>query len=415
MSVVIIGGGHAGIQAAVSLREQGHAAPITILLADEHVPYQRPPLSKDYMKQELDPAPLHLAEEGQLEGLSISLVHNALVTEIDRDSQVVKTEGGDDYAYTSLILAVGAEPRRPSILGAEAAGIHYLKTLDDAAGLRDGLRENMKVVVVGAGFIGMEFAVAAQKWGCDVTVLEYADRPMGRALSPFLGEWMTERYKDLGITMRFNEGIASFEEENGTVTAAVSTDGNRYPADLVVVGIGVVPNTALAESAGLEVGNGIVVNDRLQTSDPQIYAIGDCAFYPSAHAGNRIRLESVQNAEDQAKHVAAQILGDDSPYTALPWFWSTQGRIRLQMSGIVESTDEYRVIGKATDPTSKFSVLFFRDGRLVAAESVSTPADQTIVRRLMNAGVELTLEQVDEPGFSLREFLRSSVPARASS
>ena len=409
MSTVIIGGGHGGVQVAESLRSGGYQQPITIIDSCPELPYQRPPLSKDYMKVDFDAAPLPIRDEDFYLDNNITLLRGTTVTSIDPKASSVHTTAGT-FHYEDLVLATGARPRPLQCAGAEARGVYTLKTLQDAVTLKSEIGKAARVVVVGAGFIGMEFAVAALKHDCEVTVLEFADRPMSRALSPYTSQWFSERYAEHGITMRFGEGLSFIEEaESGQATAVISTTGERYEADLFVVGIGVQPNVEIAEEAELSTDNGIVVDPQLRTSDPNIFALGDCASFPVA--GKNLRLESVQNAVDQAKHVANQILGADEPYTVTPWFWSTQGRYRLQMTGIIHSDDEIKVLG---DPAKKkFSVLAFRHGELIGVESVNQPADQTIVRRMFNERIPLHLTDALADDFDLRSHLKHAISAIA--
>ena len=412
MSTVIIGGGHGGVQVAESLRAGGYESPITIIDSCTEFPYQRPPLSKDYMKVDYDAAPLPIRDESFYVDNNITLLRGTTVTSIDRTAETVHSNAGP-IAYEHLVIATGARPRTLSCQGADASGVHTLKTLWDAVALKSHISEVSRVVVVGAGFIGMEFAVAALKHDCEVTVLEFADRPMSRALSPYTSQWFTERYAEHGLTMRFGEGLESIEKDSsGKATAVISTTGQRYEADLFVVGIGVQPNVEIADEAELDINNGIIVDEHLRTSDPRIFAIGDCASFPPAAGGNHIRLESVQNATDQGKHVAQEILGLEGSYTTTPWFWSTQGRYRLQMTGVIRPDDTITVIG---DPASKkFSVLAFRDGELVGAESVNQPADQNIVRRLFAEDIPLYLDHALAEDFNLRSHLRNAISPAAS-
>jgi len=322
---------------------------------------------------------------------------------VDVDRRAKKVYLADDTTldYTTLVFATGARNRRLSISGADLPGINSLRTVADAECLRDALGRARNVVVVGAGFIGLEFATAALAHGCQVTVLEFAPRPMGRALTPLLGDWFAQAHRGLGIDVRLGEGIDAFEAgDDGHLVVAVSTTGERYPADLVVVGVGVQPNDELVARSGLETANGIVVDPRLRTADPEVYAIGDCANFPSQHAGQRLRLESVQNATDQARHVARVIMGAAVPYAEVPWFWSTQGPFRLQIAGLVRSGDETVVLGDLE--AGKFSTLSFRDGRLAAVESVNMPADHLSARKILAEGIAVTREEVLQEGFSLR-------------
>ncbi|HRO29772.1 NAD(P)/FAD-dependent oxidoreductase [Citricoccus sp.] len=415
--VVIIGGGQAGLQAAASLRDEGFEGSVTIVAEEPGLPYQRPPLSKDYLRPrpEGTPAePLPLRGPGFCAERGITLLAGVTATAVDRVTKTVHMADGTELRYQSLVFATGARNRQLTTPGVELPGIHGLRTVADAQALGAALGAARDVVVIGAGFIGLEFATAALERGCHVTVLEFAPRPMGRALTPVLGDWFAGAHRGLGIDLRLGEGIESFEAGgDGRVAVAVSTTGDRYPADLVVAGVGVQPNDGLAAAAGLETDNGIVVDAHLRTRDRDAYAIGDCANFPCVQAGSPFRLESVQNATDQARHVARVILGEESPYTELPWFWSTQGPFRLQMANIVRPDDETLVVG---DPeAATFSVFCFRDGILAAVESVNMPGDHLAARKILARGITITREQALAEGFSLRaawkEHATAPVPA----
>jgi len=416
-NVVVVGNGQAGIQLVDSLRREGYTGPITLLGEEPHHPYQRPPLSKDYLAAGKDPVPLPLRPEKFFTTNDVDARLGVHVTSIDRAARTVALDDGTTLAYSKLVLATGAANRELAVPGADLAGIHGLRTLTDAQALHARLDTVRSVVVIGAGFIGLEFAAAARARGLDVTVLEFADRPMGRALTPVMSGFFADAHQRLGVTLRLGEGIASFDGHNGHVTGAVSTTGQRYPADLVLVGVGVIPRTELAETAGLEVENGIVVDGSLRTSDPDIYALGDCASFPNVHAGTRTRLESVQNATDQARHAARAIVGtsaqlaaepgtrsggESNGYSDLPWFWSNQGPLRLQIAGLVAPGDQTVLRGNPAD--EKFSVFCFRDGTLAAVESVNQPADHMAARRLLAAGRTLTPEQAADPDFDLKTY-----------
>ena len=259
-------------------------------------------------------------------------------------------------------------------------------------------------MVIGAGFIGLEFAAGARARGLEVTVLEFAPRPMGRALSATASDWFTERHTEDGIDLRLNEGVAAIHRD-GDGLSVESTTGTRYPADLVLYGVGVNPRTELAQAAGLEVENGIVVDSALRTSVPGVWAVGDCASFPHRDSGARMRLESVQNATDQGRHAARSIMGDESAYAQTPWFWSTQGAIRLQIAGVSEPGDEPVLLG---DPAAgKFSIALLRNGVLAAVESVNSPADHIAARKLVGRGLAVTPDEIAAPGFSLKALAKS--------
>lgn len=414
--VIIIGGGLAGLETANSLRAEGYPASITIVAEEAVQPYQRPPLSKDYLAPARDgvtPSPLPLHGPTFLEEHRITLLVGIRATEVDRQNKTVRLEDGSRLKYGTLIFATGARNRELQVPGSDLQGVHGLRTLSDAEDVCAALGEAKSVVVVGAGFIGLEFATAARAHGCEVTVLEVGPRPMGRAVTPELGEWFAEAHRGLGINMRMSEGIASFEEgAGGRVVAAVSSTGNRYPADLVMVGVGVVPNVQLAAESGLETDNGIVVDENLRTDDPHVYAVGDCANFPCESFGGQFRLESVQNAVDQARHAAKAILGRNEPYRDLPWFYSTQGPFRLQIANLVRQDDETVMIGHPEQ--NKFSLLCFREGILAAVESVNVSSDHMAARKILAAGIEITREAAMASGFTLRAAHKEMVSELAT-
>jgi 3-phenylpropionate/trans-cinnamate dioxygenase ferredoxin reductase subunit len=408
--IVIVGNGQAGIQLVDSLRLEGHTGAITVIGEEPHFPYHRPPLSKDYLAAGKAPQPLPLRAAKFFADNDVDSRLGVCATAVDRDSRTVALDDRSRLGYSTLVLATGAANRELNVPGSTLGGIHGLRTLSDAEAIHAGLEGARSVVVIGAGFIGMEFAAAARQRGLDVTVLEFADRPMARALSPAMSAYFADAHERSGVKLRFGEGIAAFQGRDGHVSAAVSTTGQAYPADLVLVGIGVVPRTELAVSAGLAVDNGIIVDGTMRTADPAIFALGDCASYPSHQAGARTRLESVQNATDQARHTARSILGSSDGYTGLPWFWSQQGPLKLQIAGLSRHGDETVLRG---DPAAgRFSVFCYRNGELAAVESVNHPADHMAARRLLGQGRSITPEQAVNPEFDFKAHSQS-VPALA--
>lgn len=403
-AVVIVGGGQAGVQAAASLREAGGIGAITIVADEVSEPYQRPPLSKDFLDKGGDPTPLPLRGDDFFLANDIALLTGRAALSIDRANRVVVLDDGTGLPYDALILATGSTNRSLTVPGIDLEGVFSLRTLEDAKKLRASVEAGDRAVVVGAGFIGLEFAASARTHALGVTVLEAADRPLARAVSTTMSEFFTHAHEAMGVDLRCNEVISSVDGVDGRVVAVTSSLGHRYEADLVVVGVGVVPSTHLAAAAGLEVDNGIVVNHHLQTSDPAIYAIGDCVSFPSPQAGEHVRVESVQNATDQARHVARVVAGERVPYAAVPWFWSNQGPYRLQIAGLIGANVATVVRG---DPdANKFSVFAFADGHLTAVESLNSPADHMASRKLLEAGRGLTPEQAMDTSFNLRAHVR---------
>lgn len=408
-NIVIIGGGQGGVQLADSLRIEGWTGAITLVADELHLPYQRPPLSKDFMAEHSPGEALPL-RGGQffLESV-IDFKPGVTALSIDREAKTVMTDAGEALHYTSLVFATGARNRRLDIEGSELSGIHYLRTLDDATALQAELGAAKRVVVVGAGFIGLEFAASARKRGVEVTVLEFGPRVMGRVLSLPMSDHFAAIHNAAGIDIRLGQGIASLSGENGQVTYAIGTDGTMYPADLVVVGIGVLPNDQIAGASGISTANGIVVDALLRSSDESVYALGDCCSFPSTWDGAAIRIESVQNATDQARALAKTLTGTPTVYRSSPWFWSQQGSSRLQIAGITRADDDAVLRGDPAD--GRFSIYCFRGDELAGVESVNSPADHLGARRMLDSRIAVTRQQVADLSFDLKAHSKSAVAA----
>lgn len=406
--VVIVGAGHAGVETAAALRRMGHDRPITLVDSAPQLPYQRPPLSKDYVKPGADATPLPLRADRFYADNRIDLRLGVGVRAIDLERRTATLADGTALDYDALVFATGARARHLECPGAALDGVHNLHTVGDAENLRDALERAAQVVVVGAGFIGLEFASAARAWGLDVTVLDRGHRPMSRVLSEPMSALFHRLHESAGVRMEFGCRPLAFEGSDGRVTAVRDDSGVRHPADLVVVGIGVTPAIELAAAAGLRVANGIAVDEYLCTGHQRVYAIGDCASYPHAGTGRRVRLEAVQNATDQARCVAAAIVGRPEPYTVVPWFWTAQYGMKLQIAGLPGPVTETVSLGSPDG--GKGSLLGFERGRLVWVESVSAPADHLASRKLLAAPPpELTPGRARRPGFSLEELARNGI------
>ena len=411
-SVVIVGAGQAGFQTASSLREQGYAGRIVLVGDERSLPYQRPPVSKAHLKGAPEDAELHYRPEAWFAEKGIELKAPERATAIDRGARRVALGSGESVGYDHLVLATGSRPRRPAWPGIDLAGVHLLRTVDDARAMRATLAAAKRVVVIGAGFIGLEVAATARAAGLDVTVVEFLDRPLKRALSAEMARHLQAAHEQRGVAFRMQTSVAAIEGEGGRVVAVTTHGGERLAADLVLVGIGVAPSIELAAAAGLPCEDGIVVDGHLQTVDPHISAIGDCARYPSVHHPDAVRLESVQNAVDQARTVAARLAGKPEPYDKLPWFWSDQGDLRLQMCGLAREGDDVVVRG---DPASgKFSVLRYRGDKLVAAETINHPAEHLMIRKVMAAGAPLSRAQAADPAHRITPPPAARPPAPAT-
>lgn len=395
--VVIAGAGHAGFQAAASLRAEGYEDAIRLVGDEPWLPYQRPPLSKAFMIGKQDIEATALRPEEFYAAHKIDLLMGERIAAIDPSRSCVKLESGSELAYDSLVLATGARNRLLPVKGAELDGVCYLRTREEAEEIRERLEQAESVVVIGGGFIGLELAAAAAESGKQVAVVEAQARLMARAVAPILSEFFLDLHSVHGVRFALDASVVEIASE------VVLRDGTVYPADLVLVGIGVVPNMELAASAGLAVANGIVVDEQLRTGADNIFAVGDCADHPNRFAGGRARLESVQNAVDQARCVAATIAGKPHTYDAVPWFWTDQFDAKLQMVGLAQGCD--MAITRGDPESRKFSVCHFKEGRLMAIDSVNRPADHMAGRKLLASGTRLTPEQAAD----LRVDLKAAI------
>jgi 3-phenylpropionate/trans-cinnamate dioxygenase ferredoxin reductase subunit len=403
--VAVIGTGQAGFQATASLRQDGFAGRV-VLIGDEPVPpYQRPPLSKSYLAGDSGLEELWLRPETFYTQHQVDLLTGETVTAIDRRERRLRLASGGELSWDHLILATGARFRLLAVPGAELDGVLPLRTLADADILRERLDQTREVVVVGAGFIGLEFASVAIARGAAVHIIEVTQHPMGRVVSAATSRFFTDAHRRWGAKVSLGTGVSRILGEAGRVTGVETTEGQHLPADLVLICIGVIPNAELADSAGLAVNNGIVVDEYLATEDPRVFAIGDCANFPTPFAVGRVRLESVQNAVDQGRCVAAQIAGKPAPYDKVPWFWSDQGDLKLQIAGITAGHDTAVLRGDMD--SGHFSVFCFRAGRLIGVESVNQTADHVVARRLLAGDPKLTPEQAADESYDLRAHTRS--------
>ena len=389
--VVIIGAGHAGVQAAASLREEGFAGPVTLVGDENELPYHKPPLSKAFLK-DAQTKPQVLRAEAFYTGADIGLRFGAKVAAIDTTARQLTFEGGAKLGFDRLILATGSRPRALPLAGADLAGVFSLRTVADARAIRDHAAQAENVVVLGGGFIGLEIAATLAAGGRKVTVVEAQDRLLGRAVAPAVSAHVAGRLAASGIRLLMRTTVERLDGENGHVVAVTTSSGEHIPADMVLVGIGAVASTELAEAAGLAVTNGIRVDPQMRTSVPEILAIGDAVSYRHWQTGADVRLESVQNATDQAKLAARTITGHGDAYAAVPWFWSDIGDMKLQMVGLPGASDRTVLAGDPAE--NRFSSFHYAGDRLTAIESVNRPADHMMGRKMLAAGFSPTPEQV---------------------
>jgi 3-phenylpropionate/trans-cinnamate dioxygenase ferredoxin reductase component len=423
---LIVGASQAGVQLAVSLRELGDTAPITLVGAEAYPPYQRPPLSKEFLTGTAGHESLAFRTAAFYADTGIELVCGERVVDLAlcRDGRPgsgsadlpgsgsatlpgsgrARTATGRELPFDRLALTVGARPRRLTIPGADLDGILYLRDVDDAEQLRTRLAGAARVVVVGGGFIGLEAAAVARAQDKHVTVVEAADRLVPRAVAPVVSEFYRQAHSRRGTDVRLATAVAGFSGRDGSVTGVLLADGTELPADLVMVGVGVLPRTELAEQLGLECDGGIVVDAHARTSEPSVVAAGDCTVLPHPLTGEgRVRLESVHGAVHQASVAAATLVGAEVETRSVPWFWSNQGQLRLQIAGLSTGFDSFVVRGDMDE--EKFSVLYYRDGELLAVDAVNNPVDYMVVRKALTQGVSIPADRAADSSVPLKAML----------
>lgn len=401
--LVVVGASYAGIQAALSARDSGYAERITVVADDHLLPYQRPPLSKDFLLDKVKQDGLVLRDDAFFKLKQIDLILETRVHAIDRRARQLSINGSTTLDFDKLFIGTGSHARRLTIPGSNLDGVCYLRSIRDAIDLKERLRNAAEIVIVGGGFIGLEVAASASKLGKKVTVIESASRLLERSVSPVVSQFLLDLHTRHGVDVRLNEGVAEIEDRNGRAGVVKTRGGARLRADLVLVGIGGVPNDQLARDAQLNCTDGIVVDDHGLTSDPAIYAAGDCANHYNAHAQGWLRLESVQNAQDQAKAAGLAIAGKTGPYDSVPRFWSDQYDAKLQTVGISRNFDRQAVRGSLED--GQFSVFYYRRDKLCAVDSVNRAGDQMAARRLISGGVSPTPEQAADLSFDFKSLL----------
>ncbi len=400
--IVIVGGGQAGGQAAASLRQGGFEGEVALVAAEPHPPYQRPPLSKQYLAGEQEVDRVLLRPGSFYEEQRISLRLGAEASEIDRGGREVLLASGERLAYDAALLATGSRVRRLEVPGADLPGVHYLRTLADAEALRSALGEARRLAVVGGGYIGLEVAAVARTAGLEVTVLEAAERLLARVATPQLSSFYATLHARHGVDVRTGAAVTAFEGD-GRVEAIALADGPPVGADLAVVGIGIVPNVEIAEAAGLACDDGIVVDEACRTSDPAILAAGDCTRHPNAWLGAPARLESVPNAIEQGRVAAAVLCGQDARYDAEPWFWSDQYDTKLQMAGFA-SLGEHAVT-RGTPGEGPFITFHLRDGAVVAVDAMDSIREFLACRKLVATRARPDEAALADPGVAVKTLL----------
>ncbi|WP_394160748.1 NAD(P)/FAD-dependent oxidoreductase [Galactobacter valiniphilus] len=412
--LLIIGSSQSGVQLAVSLRALGWTGHITLLGDEDHRPYQRPALSKEYLQGKVQPDSLIFRSNDYWIEHNVTLVRAAYIAELRQEpdgSGVAVSSHGEEFAYRRLALTVGASPRRLGLEGTELPGVLYLRNADDAIALKAAAPEATDVVVIGGGFIGLEAACSLHDMGKRVTVLEVGPRIIGRAVGEATSEYFLRQHRERGIDIRTGATLESIVPgPDGRVAGVKLGDGSVVPAQIVLIGIGVIPNTSLAEQLGLEVENGIVVDANAVTSDGVTLAVGDVANLPNpipgSEPGSRVRLESVNNAIEHAKVAAYAVTGRREEYAGIPWFWSNQSNLKLQIAGLSTGFDQ--TVLRHDEERGKFSVLYYREGRIIAADCVNAPLDFMAVKAALSTGQTIPADAAADVSTQLKSLV---VPA----
>ena len=399
---LIIGASHAGAQLATTLRKEGWEGKILVIGDEDILPYHRPPLSKALMTGEKEPDQLDIIKVTAYEKANVEFKLSTRVESIDRDNKQVVLVGGETLSYDKLALCTGARVRKLDIPGGDLAGVHYLRTMADAQAIKANVKPGGKAVIVGGGYIGLETASSLRKLGMEVSVLEMMGRVLERVTAPELSDYYTQLHEGHGVKIHTDAQALALEGSE-RVEKVVCNNDLSLDADLVIIGIGVIPNIELAEAAGLEVGNGVIVNDRACTNDPDIVAAGDCTFHPNDLLGFQLRLESVPNAMEQARTAAATICGNDKTYHALPWFWSDQYDIKLQIAGFNKGYD--KVVLRGEPSSNQFVAWYLKGEQVLAADCINSGKEFMLAKKLLAAKVTATPEQLADVDFDLKTLL----------
>jgi len=409
-TIVIVGAGHAAGQAAASLRQKKFAGRIVMIGDEPYIPYQRPPLSKKFLAGELEEKRLYFKPENFYPDHDVEMRLSTRVTTIDPDNKSVQLDDDSTISYDKLLLTTGSRVRKLSIPGSDLSGIHYLRSIEDVLAIQKDFRDGARLVIVGAGYIGLEVAAIAVKRGIDVTVLETEDRAMNRVVAPEISAFFQKLHKEAGVKIEFGRMVQEFRGAD-SVEEVVCADGHVVPADSCIVGIGIIPNTELAETAGLDCDNGIVVDEYARTSAPDIYAAGDCTLHPNSLLGTNLRLESVHNALEQAKTAAAAMCGDLQPYAQIPWFWSDQYDVKLQIVGLSNGYD--KLVIRGDQDAKSFAAFYLKNGRVLAIDAINSPREFMLGKKLIAAKAQFDPEKLADESVDFKSMATAALEAAA--
>jgi len=400
--IVVIGSGQAAVQAVMSLKRNEFTGSIKIIGEEGHLPYQRPPLSKDFLLEEYKPERVSLKKKEFYEENGIDLILGKRAETIDTSLKEIVLSDENKINYDQLIIATGSRVRKLKVPGSEKTGIYYLRDLNDANALKKQIKKSKKMVVVGAGYIGLEVASVAASLGIEVTVIEMANRVMNRTVDPVISSYYQKLHESHGVKIYLDNGLKEFQGKE-SVNAVLCSDGLKLDADVVVVGAGVLPNQEIAMDAGLKCENGITVNEYGETSDQDVYACGDCTNHPNKTLNTRLRLESVHNAMEQSKTVASTIMGNRDPYDQIPWFWSDQYDHKLQLVGISGEHDE--IVMRGLESKQKFLLFYLKNSVLIAVNAINSSKEFLICRKLVANKVKISSDVLKDQSVNLNDLL----------
>ena len=400
--IVVIGSGQAAIQTVMSLKRNEFTGSIKVIGEEDHLPYQRPPLSKDFLLEEYKPERVSLKKKEFYEENGVDLILGKRAESIDTILKEITLSDENKIRYDQLVIATGSRVRKLNAPGSDKKGIYYLRDLDDANALKQRLKKNKKMVIVGAGYIGLEVASVAASLGVEVTVIEMANRVMNRTVDPMISSYYQKLHESHGVKIHLDNGLKAFEGDD-SVNAVLCSDGLMLEAELVVIGAGVLPNQEIAIEAGLECNNGIMVNEFGETSTAHVYACGDCTNHPNKGLNTRLRLESVHNAMEQSKTVANTIMGNKEPYDQVPWFWSDQYDHKLQLVGISGDHDE--VVMRGLESEQKFLLFYLKNSELIAVNAINSSKEFLICRKLVANKVKISSDVIKDQSVNLNDLL----------
>ena len=401
--LVIVGAGQSAAQCVLTLKRNDFEKPIVVIGEEDHLPYQRPPLSKDYLSGDVELDRVYMKTQDFYDQNNVTVKVATKVLSLDRKEKMVHLSKGEALPYENLVLATGSRVRQLEVEGSDLKNINYLRSINDSNNLKDQFQKGKSLVIIGAGYIGLEVAAAAVKKGMRVTVVEMENRVMSRTVDPIISDYFDTLHRNKGVEIILGSALEKFEGK-AFVEKVVCTDGTTLDADSVVVGVGILPNQELAESAGLRCNNGILVNEFGRTEDPSIFACGDCTNHPNFYVNKNIRLESVHNALEQAKTVALSLLGKPEKYDQVPWFWSDQFEEKLQIVGL--SGDHDKTVVRGSIEENFFMLFYLKRGELIAVDSVNNPKDFLISKKLVANKLKISSDVLCDQSVELKDLLK---------